>query len=81
MKSDGGKQAVARVYQTELRGAGYLCSTEDQYADAITEVLIMDQERRLRVAAAARRRARRFSDERFSADFLDALRPAIKGWF
>ena len=64
-----------------MHGAGYLCSTEDQYADAITEVLIMDQERRLRVAAAARRRATRFSDERFSADFLDALRPAVKGWF
>jgi hypothetical protein len=40
----------------------------------------MDQERRLRIAAAARRRAARFSDERFAADFLDALRPAIKRW-
>ena len=71
------KSSIVRKW---LWDAGYLCSTEDQYADAITEVLVMDQERRLRIAAAARRRAARFSDERFAADFLDALRPAIKRW-
>lgn len=34
---------------------GYLCSTLDEYARAITEVLSMDQVDRLQIAAAARR--------------------------
>jgi hypothetical protein len=34
---------------------GYLCSTLEEYAQAITEVLCMDQVDRLQVAAAARR--------------------------
>ena len=34
---------------------GYLCSTLEEYAQAITEVLCMDQVDRLQIAAAARR--------------------------
>lgn len=33
---------------------GYLCQTGEQYADAITEILCMDQSERLKIAAAAR---------------------------
>ena len=34
---------------------GYLCSSEEEYAQAITEVLAMDQVDRLQIASAARR--------------------------
>ena len=34
---------------------GYLCTTEAEYAQAIAEVLAMDQVSRLRIAAAARK--------------------------
>ena len=33
---------------------GYLCTTEEQYAAAITQVLCMEQKDRLKIAAAAR---------------------------
>ena len=33
---------------------GYLCTTEEEYAAAITQVLCMDQKDRLMIAAAAR---------------------------
>jgi hypothetical protein len=57
--------------------AGYLCSTVEEYAAAIAEVLSMDQVYRLRVAGAARRRAVRFSEQRFKADFLAAVRRLV----
>jgi hypothetical protein len=38
----------------------------------------MGQLPRQRIAAAARRRAARFSDARFMAQFLDGLRPVIQ---
>ena len=38
-----------------LQATGYLCTSEDEYAAAITEVLAMDQVSRLRLAGAARR--------------------------
>ena len=56
---------------------GYLCASEEEYCEALLEVLSMDQVDRLRVAAAARRRAAAFSDERFKAEFLDALAPVL----
>lgn len=34
---------------------GYLCESKEEYADAITQVLSMDQEKRMGIAAAARR--------------------------
>jgi hypothetical protein len=34
---------------------GYLCDTDEEYANAIMEVLSMDQSRRMEIAAAARR--------------------------
>ena len=33
---------------------GYLCTTEEEYAAAITQVLCMEQKDRLKIAAAAR---------------------------
>jgi hypothetical protein len=42
-----------------LQATGYLCTSEDEFAAAITDVLAMDQVSRLRLAAAARRCAPR----------------------
>ena len=58
--------------------AGYLCTTEREYAEAITEVLGMDDETRRRLAAGARQSAARFSDQHFKAAFLDSMRPALR---
>jgi alpha-1,2-mannosyltransferase len=52
---------------------GYRCSSLRQYADAIVEVLSMDQVERMRVAGAARRRASQFSDQRFQSEVLACL--------
>ncbi|KAL0031056.1 hypothetical protein WJX77_001677 [Trebouxia sp. C0004] len=56
---------------------GYLCTTEEQYANAITEVLCMDQQDRLKIAAAARQRAAKFSDQQFEQDFVKAIQPLL----
>lgn len=56
---------------------GYLCTTEEQYAEAITEVLCMDQQHRLKIAAAARQRAAKFSTQQFENSFITAIRPII----
>lgn len=37
----------------------------------------MEQLERMRIAAAARRRAERFSDQRFQAEFLDCMLPLL----
>ncbi|KAK9831961.1 hypothetical protein WJX81_003478 [Elliptochloris bilobata] len=60
-----------------LQATGYLCASEDEFAAAITDVLAMDQVSRLRLAAAARRKAAEFSDARFAAGFLEALQPLL----
>lgn len=52
---------------------GFLCRTVEQYTDAIVEVVGMGQVERLEVAAAARRRASAFSDERFKNEFIEAV--------
>ncbi|KFM24507.1 GDP-Man:Man(3)GlcNAc(2)-PP-Dol alpha-1,2-mannosyltransferase [Auxenochlorella protothecoides] len=52
---------------------GFRCVTEEEYAAALTRVLGMQQLERLEVAAAARRRADRFSDARFAEAFMDAM--------
>ena len=42
------------LMQHGLQPTGYLCTSQEEYADAITEVLCMDQKHRLKIAAAAR---------------------------
>lgn len=56
---------------------GYRCSTLEQYTDAIIEVISMGQLERMRVAAAARRRAAQFSDQRFQKEFLACLEDVL----
>ncbi|KZV34946.1 GDP-Man:Man(3)GlcNAc(2)-PP-Dol alpha-1,2-mannosyltransferase-like [Dorcoceras hygrometricum] len=54
---------------------GYLAQDVQEYADAILKILRMPESERLEMAAAARKRALRFSEQRFFEDFKDAIRP------
>lgn len=56
-----------------LELTGFLASTVDEYATAITQVLIMDQRDRLKIAAAAQRRAQMFSTEVFHHAFMNSI--------
>lgn len=62
-----------------VRCPGYLCTTEDEYAAAITEVLNMEESRRSSLADIARISSERFSDESFKSDFVEALSGALGG--
>ena len=56
----GGPQAdIVRPELTAVgpQITGYRCTTVEEYAEAITTVLCMDQQKRLTIAAAARRYA------------------------
>lgn len=56
---------------------GFLASNREEYADAILKVLNMPETERHTVAAAARKRAQRFSEQRFYEDFKAAIRHVI----
>ena len=56
---------------------GFLARTVDEYADAILSVIRMPETERLKMAAAARRRAARFSEQRFYEDFKAAISPIL----
>eukprot|EP00775_Hariotina_reticulata_P005441 gene5440-5674_t len=57
---------------------GYLAETREEYAAAITTVLEMEQRDRLKIAAAAQRRAATmFSTERFHQAFLASVTPVL----
>lgn len=58
---------------------GYRCRSLEQYADAICEVLAMGQVERMRLAAAARRRAAQFSDQRFQRELMACLEDVLPG--
>lgn len=53
---------------------GFLASTVQEYADCIVKVVEMSETERLEMAAAARKRASRFSEQRFYDDFKAAVR-------
>jgi alpha-1,2-mannosyltransferase len=56
---------------------GFLACTVEEYADAFFKVIKMSATERLKMASAARRRASRFSEQRFCDDFKAAVRPII----
>ncbi|KAL5703070.1 GDP-Man:Man3GlcNAc2-PP-dolichol alpha-1,2-mannosyltransferase [Ranunculus cassubicifolius] len=56
---------------------GFLASDVDEYASAILEILRMSESERLEMAGAARKRASRFSEQRFYEDFKVAIKPII----
>lgn len=79
--NSGGPRADI-VVDTETDGApqrtGYLAETKEEYCAAIKAVLEMDQRDRLRIAAAAQRRAATmFSTERFHQAFMQAVSPVL----
>lgn len=60
-----------------LQKTGFLCSKDESYAEAIINVLSMSQNDRLKIGAAARKRANLFSDERFGLGFMRAIEPVL----
>ncbi|KAF8776738.1 hypothetical protein HU200_003473 [Digitaria exilis] len=56
---------------------GFLASEKEEFADAIIKVLRMSEQARQEMAAASRKRAQRFSGQRFHEDFTEAVRPIL----
>ncbi|KAL4614260.1 hypothetical protein ACB092_07G041400, partial [Castanea dentata] len=56
---------------------GFLACSMEEYADAILKIMRMSESERLEMAAAARSRAGRFSEQRFYQDFKTAIRPIL----
>ncbi|KAK3140095.1 hypothetical protein QOZ80_5AG0395740 [Eleusine coracana subsp. coracana] len=56
---------------------GFLASEMEEYTEAIIKVLGMPEPERQEMAAAARKRAQRFSEQRFYEDFTEAVRPIL----
>ncbi|GMP23458.1 hypothetical protein CsSME_00001049 [Camellia sinensis var. sinensis] len=65
------------VLEEDGQQTGFLAQNVEEYADAILKVLSMPETERLKMAAAARRRAGRFSEQRFYEDFKSAIRPIL----
>ncbi|GIL65630.1 hypothetical protein Vafri_19214 [Volvox africanus] len=79
-RSAGPKQDIVRPLLEDDNSeqvTGFLAITVQEYADAITRVLTMDQRERLKIAAAAQRHAKSFSTERFLQDFTAAVAPVL----
>ncbi|KAH1030504.1 hypothetical protein J1N35_042678 [Gossypium stocksii] len=58
---------------------GFLAQNVEEYADAALKIVKMPESERLKIATAARRRASRFSEQRFYDDLKAAIRPIICG--
>lgn len=56
---------------------GFLACTVEEYADAILSIIKMPETERLKMAAAARKRADRYSEQRFYEDFKAAVSPIL----
>lgn len=56
---------------------GFLASKKEEFADAIIKVLRMSEKERQEMAAASRKRAQRFSGQRFHEGFTEAVRPIL----
>ncbi|PNY05197.1 GDP-Man:Man(3)GlcNAc(2)-PP-Dol alpha-1,2-mannosyltransferase [Trifolium pratense] len=67
------------VLDEDGQQTGFLACTVEEYADSIFKVIKMSETERLKMAAAARKRASRFSEQRFCDDFKAAVRPIIGG--
>ncbi|KAK9913750.1 hypothetical protein M0R45_037559 [Rubus argutus] len=65
------------VLEEDGEQTGFLARSVDEYADAILSVIKMPEADRLKMAAAARRRAARFSEQRFYEDFKAAISPIL----
>ncbi|WCJ19918.1 GDP-Man:Man(3)GlcNAc(2)-PP-Dol alpha-1 2-mannosyltransferase [Euphorbia peplus] len=65
------------VLEEDGQQTGFLAQNVEEYAEAMLKVLRMPEDERLEMAAAARRRANRFSEQRFYEDFKAAVQPVI----
>ncbi|XP_058743878.1 GDP-Man:Man(3)GlcNAc(2)-PP-Dol alpha-1,2-mannosyltransferase [Vicia villosa] len=65
------------VLEEDGQQTGFLAFSIEEYADAIFRVIKMSETGRLQMAAAARKRASRFSEQKFSDDFKAAVRPIL----
>ncbi|KAK1409366.1 hypothetical protein QVD17_35892 [Tagetes erecta] len=65
------------VLPEEGKETGFLAQTVEEYADAILKILRMSESEKHEMAAAARRRASRFSEQRFYEDFKAAIGPIL----
>ncbi|KAF8394895.1 hypothetical protein HHK36_018833 [Tetracentron sinense] len=65
------------VLQENGQQIGFLARDVEEYADAILKILMMPETDRLEMAAAARRRAGRFSEQKFYEDFKAAISPIL----
>lgn len=65
------------VLEEDDQQTGFLAQDIGEYAEAILKVIKMPESERLKMAAAARKRAGRFSEERFYHDFKAAVRPVL----
>lgn len=62
------------VLPEDGKQTGFLAQNVEEYADAILSIIRMPVSERLDMAAAARKRASQFSEERFYQDFKSAIR-------
>ncbi|KAM0870405.1 hypothetical protein ACQ4PT_040035 [Festuca glaucescens] len=67
------------VLEEDGRQTGFLASEKEEFTEAILKVLRMAEPERQEMAAAARKRAQRFSEQRFHEDFTEAVRPVLLG--
>ncbi|GFS33554.1 UDP-Glycosyltransferase superfamily protein [Actinidia rufa] len=65
------------VLEEDGQQTGFLAQNVEEYADAILKIFKMPETERVKMAAAARRRAGRFSEQRFYEDFKAAVRPIL----
>ena len=67
------------VLEEDGQKTGFLAETVEEYAEAILEIVKMNETERLKMAESARKRAARFSEQRFCEDFKTAIRPIFTG--
>ncbi|XP_077236733.1 GDP-Man:Man(3)GlcNAc(2)-PP-Dol alpha-1,2-mannosyltransferase-like [Tasmannia lanceolata] len=65
------------VLEEDGQRTGFLANNTEEYADAILKVLSMSEAERLKMASVARKRAARFSEQRFYEDFKAAIHPIM----
>lgn len=68
---------VNQIKEGGIQNVGYLCATPDEYCDAIIEILGMKSSERLKMAAAGRSQALKFSDASFQSRFINVMKNVI----
>ncbi|EFH39136.1 glycosyl transferase family 1 protein [Arabidopsis lyrata subsp. lyrata] len=67
------------VLEEDGQRTGFLAETVEEYAEAILEIVKMSEKERIKMAESARKRAVRFSEQRFCEDFKTAIQPIFTG--